>query len=346
MEQVMLRHWMNLGVAALALIVVAGVAQAQTKTRIVVYSTLEPEHIDTYRKAFEADNPDIEMALVNDSTGVLTARLLAEKDRPQGDALWGLAVTSIVLLDAENVLLPYAPKELAGIKPNFRDPNNPPHWVGIDAWVGALCFNTIEAKKRNLPRPASWTDLLDPVYRGQLTMPHPASSGTGYFHVSAWLQLFGEEEGWKFMDRLHENIAMYVHSGAKPCRMAGAGEFAIGISADISAANARRQGAPIDPVVLKEGGGWDMDTAAILRGTKNLAAAQRLMDWAASRKANELYAKWLPLVAAQGVSGSLENYPPNIEQSMIKNDFTWASSNRARILAEWQRRYNAKAEPK
>jgi iron(III) transport system substrate-binding protein len=337
---------MKLAAMALALTVTAGAAEAQTKTRLVVYSTLEPEHIDTYRKAFEADNPDIEIALVNDATGVLTARLLAEKDRPQGDALWGLAVTSVVLLQAEGVLLPYAPKELAGIKPNFRDPATPPQWVGIDAWVGALCFNTIEAKKRNLPRPASWRDLLDPVYRGQLVMPHPASSGTGYFHVSAWLQLFGEEEGWKYMDKLHDNIAMYVHSGAKPCRMAGAGEFAIGISADISAANAKRQGAPVDPVVLKEGGGWDMDTAAILRGTKNLAAAQRLMDWAASRKANELYAKWLPLVAAKGVTGSLENYPPNIEQSMIKNDFAWASSNRARILAEWQRRYNAKAEPK
>ena len=81
-------------------------------------------------------------------------------------------------------------------------------------------------------------------------------------------------------------------------------------------------------------------------GEANPDAAKRLMDWAASRKANELYAKWLPLVAAQGVSGSLENYPANIEQSMIKNDFAWASANRARIIAEWQRRYNGKSEPK
>lgn len=340
----MFTRWMKL--AALGLALVTTPLAAQAKTKLIVYSTLEPEQIDSYRRAFEVDNPDIEIAFVNDSTGVLTARLLAEKDRPQGDALWGLAITSVALLDAEGVLLPYAPKEIAGIKPNFRDARNPPHWVGIDAWVGAVCFNAIEAGKRNLKRPTSWYDLLDPAYRGQLVMPHPASSGTGYFHVSAWLQLFGEEEGWRFMDRLHENIALYVHSGAKPCRMAGAGEFAIGISADISAANAKRNGAPVEAVVMKEGGGWDMDTAAILRGTKNLEAAQRLMDWAASRKANELYAKWLPLVAAQGVSGSLANYPPNIEQSMIKNDFAWASANRARILAEWQRRYNAKAEPK
>ncbi len=41
---------------------------------------------------------------------------------------------------------------------------------------------------------------------------------------------------------------------------------------------------------MKEGGGWDMDAAAILRGTKKPEAARRLMDFAASRKANELYA--------------------------------------------------------
>ena len=108
---------------------------AQTKTKLVVYSTLEADHIDSYRKAFEADHPDIEIALIRDSVGVITARLLAEKERPQGDAIWGLAITSMALLDAQNMLEPFAPRELARIKPNFRDAQNPPHWVGIDAWV-------------------------------------------------------------------------------------------------------------------------------------------------------------------------------------------------------------------
>jgi iron(III) transport system substrate-binding protein len=70
------------------------------------------------------------------------------------------------------------------------------------------------------------------------------------------------------------------------------------------------------------------------------------MDWAASRKANELYAKWLPLVAMDGVAGPVPHYPAEIEKTMIRNDFVWASSNRARILAEWQRRYDGKSEPK
>jgi iron(III) transport system substrate-binding protein len=31
---------------------------------------------------------------------------------------------------------------------------------------------------------------------------------------------------------------------------------------------------------------------------------------------------------------------------LAKNDFLWAANNRQRILAEWNKRYNAKAEPK
>ena len=330
-----------LSVALLALAVSA--AAAQDRTRLVVYSTLEVEHIARFKEAFEADNPDIEIVWARDSTGIVTARLLAEKSNPRGDAIWGLAVTSMLLLDKEGMLQPYAPANLAALKPNFRDPRDPPHWIGMEAWAAALCFNTIEAEKQQLKRPKSWFDLLDPAYKGKLVMPHPASSGTGYFHVAAWIQIFGEERAWQFMDALHENIAVYQHSGATPCRAAATGEYPVGISYELAGANARQTGAPIDTLLMKEGGGWDMDTAAILKGTRNLAAAQRLMDWAASRKANELYSRFVSQVAIEGISSPRPFYPEGVAESMIRNDFAWASENRARILEEWQRRYEGKA---
>lgn len=327
---------------AVMLIALAGPVLAQS-TRLIVYSTLEVEHIAKFKEAFEADNPDIEIVWARDSTGVLTARLLAEKGNPRGDAIWGLAVTSMLLLDKEGMLEPYAPANLAAIKPNFRDPKAPPAWVGMEAWAAALCFNTVEARKLGLKPPASWFDLLDPAWKGRIVMPHPASSGTGYFHVSAWIQIFGEEKAWAFMDRLHENIAVYQHSGTTPCRVASTGEFVLGISYELAGANAKQAGAPIDVLLMKEGGGWDMDAAGILKGTKNLDAAQRLMDWAASRKANELYSRFVSQVAIEGITSPRPFYPEGVAKSMIKNDFAWASANRSRILAEWQRRYDGKA---
>ena len=337
----MTRWW-----AAIVGMLAASAAMAQDRTRLEVYSTLEIENLNDFKKMFEAENPDIEIQWNRDSTGVVTAKILAEQGQQRADAIWGLAVTSMLLLDQRGLLEPYAPKNLAAIKPAFRDPATPPAWVGMEAWVAAVCFNTIEAGKLSLPKPQSWFDLLDPRFKGKLTMPHPASSGTGYFHVSAWIQMFGEARAWEFMDRLHDNIAVYEHSGTRPCRQAAAGEFPVGISYELAAASARQKGAPIEGLMMKEGGGWDMDAAAILRGTKKPEAARRLMDFAASRRANELYASFVSQVAMAGIASNIPDYPAGVAESMIRNDFAWASENRTRILAEWTKRYEGKAAKK
>ncbi len=93
-----------------------------------------------------------------------------------------------------------------------------------------FCVNTIECKSLGLPIPESFEDLLNPVYQGQLVMPNPASSGTGFLTVSAILQMKGETDGWAYLDKLHANMARYTHSGSKPCKIAGSGELPIGLS--------------------------------------------------------------------------------------------------------------------
>ncbi len=108
----------------------------------------------------------------------------------------GLAATSLMLLQKEGMLTGHAPAGLDKVAPDMRDPADPPTWVGMDVWASALCVNTIESEGKNLPLPTSWVDLIDPVYRGQVAMPNPASSGTGFLMVSAWLQMMGEEQGW------------------------------------------------------------------------------------------------------------------------------------------------------
>jgi iron(III) transport system substrate-binding protein len=330
------------GVAILALS--SGLAAA--KTTLTVYTAIEADDLKKYADRFNEDHPDIEIKWVRDSTGIVTAKLLAEKANPQADVIWGLAATSLLVLKPEGMLLPYAPKGVEKLSSQFRDGANPPAWVGMDAWVAAICFNTAEAAKKNLPKPTSWKDLTKPVYKGQIVMPHPASSGTGFLDVSSWLQLFGESEGWKYMDALHENIGVYVHSGSKPCTLAGSGEFPVGVSFEFRAARQKKQGAPLDIVFPSEGSGWDMEATAIVKGTKNLEAAKTLVDWSVSEKAMKLYNEGYAVLAVPGTAKPIEFLPANMLEHMAKNDFQWAATNRAKILAEWEKRYNAKAEKK
>ena len=158
--------------------------------------------------------------------------------------------------------------------------------------------------------------------------------------------MFGEDDGWQFMDALHENIHHYTHSGSKPCKQAARGEVPIGVSFAFRGAKSRAQGAPIDIIVPSEGIGWDMEATAIVQGTKNLEAAQTLVDWSVGEKANMMYNEGYAVVGISELAKPVEHFPDGILEAMIDNDFEFAANNRRRILAEWQKRYDSKSEAK
>ncbi|WP_263263869.1 putative 2-aminoethylphosphonate ABC transporter substrate-binding protein [Pseudomonas sp. RIT-PI-S] len=331
--------------ALAASLLLALTAHAHADTELTVYTALEVEQLKPYQAAFEQQNPGITIKWVRDSTGIVTAKLLAEKANPQADVVWGLAGSSLAILEQQGLLQPYAPANLAQIGPRYRDAATPPAWVGMDVWAAAICFNTIEAAKQGLPRPTSWADLTKPVYKGKIVMPNPASSGTGYLDVSAWLQHFGEAQGWAYMDQLHQNIGQYTHSGSKPCKQAAAGEFPIGISFEYPAVQLKRKGAPLDVVLPSEGLGWEIEATGIIKGTPKLDAARKLADFSASPAAMALYRENFAVLAQPGQAAPFAELPADYEQRLMKNDFAWASGNRARVLAEWRKRYDGKSEP-
>ncbi len=329
------------------LLAFTALASAQ-KTQLLVYTALETDQIKAYQEGFNKVYPDIEIKWVRDSTGVITAKLLAEKSNPQADVVMGVAASSLALLDKQGMLEPYAPLNLDGIMMKYRDSKKVPAWFGMDVWGATVCFNTVEAQKKNIPKPESWQDMTKPIYKGQIVMPNPASSGTGYFDVTAWLTLFGDKDctggGWKYMDGLHDNIAQYTHSGSKPCNMAASGEFVVGISFEYRGNANKAKGAPIDLVFPKEGLGWDLEAFAIHQGTKKMDAAKKLADWASSKDAMILYGKNFAITAQPGVAAPLANVPKDYEARLVKLDFNYAAEQRERILAEWTKRYNSKTE--
>ncbi|MDJ1160059.1 putative 2-aminoethylphosphonate ABC transporter substrate-binding protein [Chelatococcus sp. SYSU_G07232] len=341
-----MKRWLAVGAALALTFGLGGAATAQQKTKLTIYTALENDQLAPYKAAIEASVPEAEVVWVRDSTGVITARFLAEKDNPRADMVMGLAASSLLLFEKLNLLEPYAAKGAEALKPAFRDTAEPATWLGMDAFLGAICYNTAEGQKAGTKAPASWKDLTAPAFKGKLVMPHPASSGTGYLMVAAWLQMMGEEAGWKFMDALHENMAVYTHSGSAPCVQAARGERVAGIALDMRGASEKTKGAPIDVIVPAEGTGWDMEALAIVRGSKNAEVAKKVADWAATKRANEVYAKFYAVVAYPGVNNTPPNYPEKAEERMIKNDFAWMAQNRERILAEWSKRYEAKAAPK
>jgi iron(III) transport system substrate-binding protein len=330
----MRRLWSLAGVLA----VVLAMTPAWAKDVVVVYTALEPEQITDYMKAVNKSLPNLEVKMLRLSTGDISARFMAEKDNMQADVIWGVAATNMLIFKNAGLLEAYTPKGVERVQPLFRDKANPPSWVGIDIFMSAFCFNTEVAKKANLPAPTSWADLTKPVYKGQVVMPNPASSGTGYLSVVSILQRMGEQKGWEYLDALHKNIAEYTKSGSKPCKDAAAGERAIGVSFEYVAAKQKKDGAPVEMVLPKEGAGYEMEANALTKRGKNNAAAKQFLDWAITDEAMSLYSKYFAAVAVPGFPVP-EGLPKDISKVVFPNDFDWSAKNRERILAEWTKRY-------
>lgn len=308
---------------------------------ITVYTALEVEQVRPLLDDFRKSHPGIDVRIVRDSHGVITARFLAEADNPRADVLWNVAVTSLTLAQSRGLLEPYAPADLAQIDPMFRDPVDPPSWVAGDAWMTAIACNTVELAKRGIPVPTGYDDLLDPRLKGLVTMPNPASSGTGFLTVSAILQLMGEEKGWAYLDKLHLNIASYEHSGSKPAKMAASGECAVGISFCYASLQQKAKGAPLVVVFPKEGSGWEMEATSLVKKPGINPAARTFVDWASSRSAVTLYGRTYAVLSRKDVVSDRKGYPADLQKQMIRNDLKWAADNRERIIDTWSKRYGS-----
>ncbi|MCG9581034.1 putative 2-aminoethylphosphonate ABC transporter substrate-binding protein [Vibrio tubiashii] len=326
---------------SLAALVSLLATNAMAAQEVTVYTAFETDILAKYKNAFEKENPDIKIKWVRDSTGIMTAKLLAEKNNPRAEVVWGLAGSSMALLKEEGLLQPYTPKGLDQLNASLNDPQSNQAWFGNDAFFNAVCFNEAVAKQLNLPKPTSWQDLTKPIYKGHIAMPNPASSGTGYMQVSAWLQNMGEDKAWNYMRDLDKNIAHYTHSGSKPCVQAGMGEVAIGISMASRGAKLKTQGAPL-AVITPKGIGWESEAVGLV---KESDAAKRVVDWSISKAANELYIEMYPVVGHKDVKATVSNFP-NVEANMAKMDFAQMGSKRADILAAWSAKFDAKSEPK
>src|SRR5437762_9865194 len=86
---------------ALALFALPAAAQ---KTELLVYTALETDQIKAYEEAFKKAVPDVTLKWVRDSTGIITAKVLAEKANPQADLVVGTSASSMAVFANEGLL--------------------------------------------------------------------------------------------------------------------------------------------------------------------------------------------------------------------------------------------------
>ncbi len=299
--------------------------------RISVYTSLDEELARDVFKAFTGET-GINVDWIRLSTGECVARLEAEKKNPQSILWFGGVGLGHIEAKIKGLTVSYLSPSVDDSL-QYRDPEN--YWTGI--YAGPLCFesNINKLEQYSLKAPTSWKEIISPEYFNHIQMANPGTSGTSYNVLSTLVQIYGEDEAFKFLKQLHNNIPQYTRSGLAPGKNAGLGEVSIAIGYAHDGLRLKNEGYPLEITFPEEGTGYEIASISLIKnGPENqLAAAKKLYDWALGEMAAKIYAKKyvVPFLDVPLPEGTL-----SISQvKIIDQDDQWAAENKQRLVEKW-----------
>ena len=253
---------------------------ARAAGKVVVYTANDS---NLNRFVFEAFTREtgIEVEPVEGGSGVVFRRIASERERPLGDIVWGV---SRALLNANRALLaPYASKNKDAVPAQFRDSED--HWIGNNLHLLVILQNT-----KLVPAdagPKSWSDLIDPQWKGKIAFTDPANSGSAFSNVTMLAQHWGGgDAGWDKVARLLANTKV-LNRSTLVFQGVGNGEFALGMSLEYAGVQWASNGAPVKVVYPSDGTIAQMEGVGIIKGGPNPAAAKLFVDYITRKDVRE-----------------------------------------------------------
>lgn len=144
-------------------------------------------------------------------------------------------------------------------------------------------YNTRLVKADDAPK--TWTDLLDPKWKGKLVKGHPGYSGAitnGTYALSRLL-------GWEFFEKLAKQGVMQVQSATDPPMRLAQGERAVmADGAEVTANRLISQGAPLALVYPAEGVPMVANGTVLMQKSPRPNAAQLFIHYLASSECQKI----------------------------------------------------------
>ena len=215
------------------------------------------------------------------SSGEILAQLRAEAQNPRTDIWFGGSAETHLAAAEQNLLQPYASPNLAALYPWARKIHDTAKGMctGISSGAIGFVYNKEIFTRRNLPVPHSWADLLKPIYKGEIQLPNPNSSGTAYTIIAGLVQLWDEDRAFAYLKDLNRNVNAYTRSGAAPVQAVARGETGLAVSFNMETESLVQHGFPVAITYPEEGTSYEVACLSIIRGARNLVQARRFVDW-------------------------------------------------------------------
>ena len=207
----------------------------------------------------------------------------------------GLAVASVFSstdtshfgkMKKDGWLAAYRPKnaaELIDAFKGFSDPDGT--YVTTAAGLVLITYNTSVVADKDAPK--KWTDLLDPKWKGKVSIGHPGFSG----YVGTWVVEMRKLYGWDYFKRLEQNKPRIGRSINDTVTMLNAKESWVAAGPSATTLESKDKGNPLAVVYPEDGAILMVSPSGILKNAPAPNAGRLFLEYLLSRECNEIMVK-------------------------------------------------------
>lgn len=302
---------------------------------LIIYGAIHEGEIARLADAFESAT-GIPTEFVRASAGEAVARIQAESASPNADILLGGSSESHEALVPDFLASYESPEAIEHYDEEFYSSEH--YWHGFYIGALGLAINTErwESEFGDQEMPTTWDELLADEYEGSVVIAEPASSGTAYNMLVTQVFRLGEDEAFEWFGDFSRTVGQYTTSGAAPARMAGAGEYTIGIAFGHDVLKPIDAGYPLE-LIYPEETGYEIGAVSIIEGGPNPEAAQVFVDWMLGQEANQLHTDLSMRAALRDDVVLPEGAIDTAELDLVSDfDAEWAGQMRDELLDRWE----------
>ena len=320
-------------IAALCIVSMTALADSNSLT---VYTAFPEAEVITYMNAFE-EATGIKINYIRLSAGEMLTRVEAEKDNPQASVMFGGSTDNYIAAVDKGLLEPYQAADLDKVPAEYIDPTGT--WSPI--YVGVIAFACAPAwfEENGLEYPTCWDDLLDPAFKDQIIMAHPATSGTAYTVLSTLVQLKGDEAVWPYLTSLNENMMQYTKSGSAAPNAVALEEAAIALTFSHDALQPTAEGYDVALSFPTDGTGYEVGAVAMIKGgpADEVENAKKFIDWVCSTEGQSLYASNNSFRVPTNTEAEVAEGLITLDQvNVIDYDAVWAAGVKADYVEQFE----------
>jgi iron(III) transport system substrate-binding protein len=309
---------------------------ATEKEKLTVYTSMKEVLIGKLGEAFSKKHPNIAFDYYSAGAGKLMAKIATERQsgKISADVLWTSEIPDFYQLKKQALLEKYVSPESSAILSPVKDPEG--YFTPARLGTLGLAYNT----KKITDPPKSWPDLLDKRFKDGFGIANPALSGTAMVSLA----MIVNNLGWDYIEKLRANGAKMGHGSGQVVDDTASGDLKASIAVDYIVIEKMEKKANLGFMFPKE-----MlvipSPVAIIKGTPNIKAAQKFVDFILSKEGQEIIASTGTLPIREGIP-LMKGYnlvpPPEAVKRAMKIDYLKMIDDKETIIQKFTHIMRAK----